>query len=69
MNSERIYQAEDDNQWYFSRRGDHAGPFATEQEATGELRQYIKQKNRSLNSDLIGSSVGLVKSMFRKIAA
>ncbi len=69
MNSERIYQSEDDNQWYFSRRGDHAGPFATEQEATGALSEYIKGKRRSLNSDLIGSGVGLVKSMFRKIAA
>lgn len=69
MNTERIYQAEDDNQWYYSRRGEHAGPFASEKEASGALNQYIGRKHRSLNSDLIGSSIGLVKSMFRKIAA
>ena len=69
MNTERIYQAEDDNQWYYSRRGEHAGPFASEKEATGEPSQYIGRKHRSLNSDLLGSGIDLMKSMFRKIAA
>ena len=69
MTSERVYQHEEDRQWYYSRRGEHAGPFATETEANRELNQYISRENRRLNSDLIGASVGLVKSVFRKIAA
>lgn len=69
MTTERVYQSETDQQWYYSRRGEHAGPFATQNEATQELSSYIRRKNRRLNSDLVGSSVGLVKSMFRKLAA
>ena len=69
MTSERIYQLDEDGQCYYSRRGEHAGPFATQKEAATEMGKYINRKNRRLNSDLIGSSVGLVKSVFRKIAA
>lgn len=69
MTSERIYQQEDDGQWYYSRRGEHAGPFATQPEAAREMNRYINRKNRGLESDLFLSSIGLVKSVFRKIAA
>lgn len=69
MTSERIYQQDEDGQWYYSRRGEHAGPFASQREAVSEMNKYINHKNRRLNSDLVGSSVGLVKSVFRRIAA
>jgi len=68
MDSERIYQDED-GQWFYSRRGDHAGPFKTHDVADRELRKYLRARNRKLNSDLFGSSFDLVKSLFRKRAA
>jgi len=68
MNSERIYQDED-NQWFYSRRGEHAGPYASEQEARRELKLYVRGRNRRLNYDLVGSSVSVLKSMLRKFAA
>ena len=68
MDSERIYQ-DDDGQWFYSRRGDHAGPFNTHDAADRELRNYLRVRSRKLNSDLFGSSFDLVKSVFRKIAA
>ncbi len=69
MTSERIYQQENEGQWYYSRRGEHAGPFANHSDAEREMRHYIRQQNRRLNSDLFDSSISLVKSVFRKIAA
>jgi len=68
MTTERIYQDED-GQWFFSRRGDHAGPFGSETKAERELRKYLQIRNRKLNSDLFGSSLGLVKNVLRKFAA
>ena len=42
MNTERIYQGEDDL-WYFNVRGNLAkGPFATHREAELELTQNIR---------------------------
>jgi len=68
MTSERIYQDED-GQWYYSRRGDHAGPFPSHDIAARELNKYIGVRNRKLNSDLFTSSFGLVKTVLRKFAA
>lgn len=68
MSSERIYQ-DDDGHWFYSRRGDHAGPFGSQTKAERELRKYLKARMRKLNSDLFGSSLDLVKVVFRKIAA
>lgn len=68
MASERIYQDEN-NQWFYSRRGDHAGPFETQDAARKELNKYLHVRDRKLNYDLFGSSFGLVKSMLRKLAA
>ena len=68
MTSERIYQDES-GQWFYTKRGDHAGPFATHDVAHRELNRYVRGRNRKLNYDLVGSSFGLVKSMLRKIAA
>ena len=68
MSSERIYQ-DDDGQWFYSRRGEHAGPFASKDGAETELAKYLRGRNRQLNSDLFGSSFGLVKNVFRKLAA
>ncbi len=68
MTSERIYENET-GQWFYIRRGDHAGPFSSRESAERELQTYLRVRNRKLNSDLIGSSVGLVKSVFKKIAA
>jgi len=68
MEKERIYQ-DDDGQWFYSRRGDHAGPFSTHDAADRALRKYLRTRNRQINSDLFGSSFDLVKSVFRKIAA
>ena len=65
---ERIYQ-DDDGQWFYSRRGDHAGPFTTHDAANRALRKYLRSRSRKLDSDLFGSSFDLVKSVFRKIAA
>ncbi len=65
---ERIYQ-EDDGQWFYSRRGDHAGPFITHDAADRALRKYLRSRSRKIDSDLFGSGFDLVKSLFRKIAA
>ena len=65
---ERIYQ-DDGGQWFYSRRGDHAGPFNTHDAADRALRKYLRARSRKLDSDLFGSGFELVKSLFRKIAA
>ncbi len=49
MNTDRIYQAQDE-QWYFSIRGNQAlGPFISYHEADSALRLHVTACNRRLN--------------------
>lgn len=50
MNTDRIYQGEDEH-WYFNVRGNIAkGPFATRADAEASLTQHVRQWHRPLGS-------------------
>ena len=50
MNTDRIYQG-DDNLWYFNVRGNMAkGPFITHAEAENALVRHVRQWHRPLGS-------------------
>ena len=68
MTSERIYQ-DNDGDWFFSKRGEHAGPFDSPKAAERELRLYLRRRNRLMNSDLFGTSFLFMKSVLRRMAA
>ncbi len=53
MDTDRIYQAEDE-QWYFSIRGNQAlGPFTSYHEADSALRLHVTACNRRVNGNIL----------------
>ncbi len=53
MNTDRIYQAEDE-QWYFSIRGNQAlGPFTSYHEADSALRAHVTACNRRVSGNIL----------------
>lgn len=68
MNTDRIYQGEDDR-WYFNVRGNLAkGPFITYTDAEDALNQHVRQCRHPLASPSWLKSLRVRKSGRRRIA-
>ena len=60
MNTDRIFQ-NGDGDWYYTKRGDDAGPFDSEAAARAALRRYLRRKSPSV--DLLNTFKGVLRRL------
>ena len=66
MNTDRIYQGDDDR-WYFNVRGNLAkGPFVSYTEAEDALNQHVRQCRRPLASPSWSKALKALKTSRRQ---